>query len=364
MSRWRGKAASRATQSVAPSQPRKARSKRGARSVAPQRREFSAHATIPRSLGGWCAFGNLPAQAATQTVLINVRQQFTLTTSTSNDINMFFYPGANDTIGWYTNGTTNVALANNSVTGGGYSTLTIPMLTSLLNSTPKTSPEWRPTRLWVRVHNTTIFTGRVGGCLVTRPKGSWSTFAPGVVGPGQVVSQANLTALPETRFYDFSQMSGPTDYLIATFPTDLEAFSYFNTTAPDTPGLSTNWLDDVTRSGQKWAPLNFYLPAASSQQTVVFEVYASYDCKIAEALTATSPMATLAAAPPVGPPHTVISEASQALGAGSNNMSRLAAGAATVGGVGLGMLSASRGLRNSFGGGLMPFSGQGRRLEL
>lgn len=318
----------------------------------------SGHQLVPRSLRSWCTIGNLPAQAATQTVLINVRQQYSITTSTANDINMFFYPGANDTIGWYTNGTTNVANANNVTTGTGYSVLSVPMLTSLLSSSPKTCPEWRPTRLWVRLHNTTIFTGRVGGCLVTRPKGSWSTFAAGAVGAGQVVSQANLAALPETRFFDFSQMAGPVDYVIATFPTDLEAFSYFNTTSPDSVGVSTNWLDDTARSGQKWAPLNFYLPATSSPQTVVFEVYASYDCKISEALTSTSPMATLAAPPPIGPAHTVIAGAAAALDAGSNNMAQALAGAvAGAGGFGLGMAAATRGV------GAIGFQGRGFRLR-
>lgn len=324
--RWRGKGGSRATQSVASSRRPPAQRKRAVRpggSSAGSRRALdvrSSHQTIPRSLGHWCAYGNLPVQAATQTVLINVRTQFSLVTSTAVDTNMFFYPGANDTIGWYTNGTTNVALANNTTTGAGFSTLTVPMLTSMLTGSPRTAPEWRPTRLWVRIHNTTLFTNRVGGLFVTRPRGSWSNFSPGIVGPGQVVSAANISALPETRFFDFSQLAGPTEYVIGTFPTDLESFAYANTTAPDTPGLSTNWLTDVTAHGQLWAPLNFYIPAASAQQTIVFEVYASYDCKISEVLTGTSPMATLSAPPPVGAPESIIRGASAALHAGSDNM--------------------------------------------
>lgn len=349
--RWRGKAASRATQSVAPSTRSKAKSKRSGpaqrakseRSGRSLGASVSAHQHIPKSLGSWCAYGNLPVQAATQTVLVNVRAQFSLTTSTSNDTNMFFYPGTNDTIGWYTNGTVGTPLANNVTTGAGYSALTIPMLTSLVNTSPKTVPEWRPTRLWVRVHNTTIFTSRVGGCIVTRPKGSWTTFSPGAVGAGQVVSQTNLSALPESRFYDFSQMAGPVDYVIGTFPTDLEAFSYFNTTAPDATAASVNWLADVNSTGQKWAPLNFYIPAASSQQTLIFEVYASYDCKISEALSSTSPMATLAAPPPVGAPHDSIRAASGALNAGSENMRTLVASTMVGAGLGMGMLSMARG---------------------
>jgi len=279
--------------------------------------------------------------------LINVRQQYSVITSTSNPINLLFYPGANDTIGWYTQGNGGSFLADNTVSGLGWSALKNPMLTSLVNTTPKTCSEWRPTRLWVRIHNTTIFTSRVGGCLVTRPKGNWSTFSPGGVGAGTAVSQDNLSGLPETRFYDFSQMSGPVEYTIATFPTDLEGFSYFNTTAPDTVGTYTNWLADLTTNGQKWAPLNFYLPATSANQTLVFEVFMSYDCKITEALSSTSPMITLTAPPPIAPPHTVIQSASTALNSGSDSISSMmteAAAAAMAVGSGLG-------LRSMFGAG-------------
>jgi hypothetical protein len=280
----------------------------------------------------------LPVQAATQSVLVNVRQQFQLQTSVSNSCNVLFFPGGNDTIGFYTNGIGGAALADNTLVGTGFSCLKNPMLTGLLQGTPFTVPEWRPTRLWVRVHNTTIFTSRVGGCVVTRPKGSWSAFNAPSVGPAQLVSQDNLAALPETRFFDFSQMAGPVEYVIPTFPTDLEAFSYTNTRAPDIGnGITANWLADIAVSGQKWAPLNFFFPPASSNQTITFEVFLSYDCKISEALASTSPLATLVAPPPIAAPHTVIGTASAALNAGSENVTSMLSRAGLLGGAMSGM---------------------------
>lgn len=293
----------------------------------------NAHQVIPRALHDWARAGNLPVQACVQSVLISVRSQFTVVTSTTNDVNLLFFPGANDTIGWYCNGAGS-ALADNTVTGAGFAVLKNSMLNSLVSGSPKQAPEWRPTRLWVRLHNSTIFTSRVGGVLVTRPKGNWSTFSPGVVGGASPVNASNLSALPETRFFDFAQMAGPTEFAISAFPTDVEAFSYINTTASDSIGTSTNWLADVLTNGQKWTPLNFFIPASSSQQTLQFEVFACYDCKMIEALASTSPLATLASPPPIGPPHEVVRTAAQALDAGSDNLlGAIGGGLAALGGM-------------------------------
>lgn len=360
--RWRGKGRSAVTRSTAPSRrstaPSTRRPKRRvglrARSGASLRAMSMApaHQRLPKSLVDWARYGNLPVQAAVQSVLINIRQQFAVQTSVSNAVNLFFYPGANDTIGFYTSGISGLALPDNTVINAGYSCLKNTMLTSLVTGAPPTCTEWRPTRLWVRLHNTTIFTSRAGGCLVTRPKGNWTTFSSGSVGPGQAVSQENLAALPETRFYDFSQMAGPTEYTIATFPTDLEGFSYFNTKAPDVGnGVATNWLSDLQTNGQKWAPLNFYIPPSTTNQQLVFEVCMSYDCKISEALASTSPMATLAAAPPIAPPHPYVASASAALSEGSSSVASMmteAAAATALTGAGLGLNSMIRGAGRAF----------------
>lgn len=341
-SRWAGKGSSRATQSVvsfrtAPStrttrkkrvRPRRAPGSRGS-SMSSVGSSLGFHARLPSSPGSWLQYGNLPVQAAVQTVLVNGRVQLSLNTSTADETCLVFYPGANDTYGWYVRGTSNTALPDNTTIGGGYSKLTASLLTGLVSGTPKIVPEWRPTRMWVRVMNQSTFTSKTGGFYSCRPKGAWSDFAPGTVGGAGAVSAANVAVLPETRYINATQTSEQ-DFAIATFPTDLEAYAFQNTRPP-----GADWLYNVQLYGQHWAPIVLLFPPTSVAQSYAVEIFYSFDCKITEAVAGLSPLATLTSPPPVAAPHTHLAQASSILNSGSTNMAHLMEMAsASVAGVG------------------------------
>lgn len=260
---------------------------------------------------------------------MNGRTQFSVNASALNETALIFYPGANDQLGWYVRGTSNVSLPDNNTVGDGYSKLTSSLLTGLVSGASKIVPEWRPTRMWIKVMNQSTFTSKTGGYYVCRPKGAWSDFAPGTVGAGSPVNAANIAVLPETRYVNATMMSAG-DYSIAAFPTDLEAYSFFNTYPPGAP---ENWLHNVFLYGQHWSPLVLLFPPTSVAQNYVVELFFSFDCKITEAVAGLSPLATLTAPPPVGPPHSHLASASALLNAGSQNMLALAesATAATAG---------------------------------
>lgn len=353
-SRWAGKGSSKATQSVVsfrtalPARkkkvgPRRARAAPSSRSSVGSSLGF--HSRVPSTPGSWLQYGNLPVQAAVQTVLVNGRVQLSLNTSTVDETCLVFYPGANDQYGHYVRGTSNVALPDNTTIGGGYSKLTSSLLTGLVSGTPKIVPEWRPTRMWARVMNQSTFTSKTGGHFAVRPKGAWSDFAPGIVGGAGAISATNIAVLPETRYFNATQTSEH-DFVIGTFPTDLEAYAFQNTRGP---GTSADWLYNVSLYGQHWAPIVFLFPPTSVAQSYTVELFFSMDCKITEAVAGLSPLATLTSPPPVAAPHTHLAQASALLNSGSVNMAHLAematasvAGVAALAGVGARVASAYR----------------------